>query len=158
MPFTIYSTLTCLFDRFRLSWGTQFTFWGFRWCLGLRWKPRQVFPSQSQNWMILTNSETPSKHHAFRICNGVIILWSIFYLSSYWECYSTSQFAVQRYHFPSTCKSSYFWTFEGSMPCRFSFRTTCTTFYSILLGIGWDTAGLLKTRKMKPNSWNSCAL
>ena len=95
---------------------------------------------RSQNRMILTIP----KHHVLRICNGVIILWSIFYLSSYWECYS--RFAVQRYHFPSTCKSSYFWTSEGS---RFSFRTTCTTFYSILLGIGWDTTGLSKTRNMK---------
>ena len=86
------------------------------------------------------------KHHALCICNGVIILWSIFYLSLYWECYS--QFAIWRPHFPSTCKRSYFWTFEGSVPCRFSFQTTCTTFYSILSSIGWDTVGLLKILKM----------
>jgi len=34
------------FLGFRLSWGTQFMFWGFQWCLGLCWKLHQVFPSQ----------------------------------------------------------------------------------------------------------------
>jgi len=85
------------------------------------------------------------KHHALRIRNGVIILWSIFYLSSYWECYS--RFAVRKPHFPSTCKSS----------LQILIPNHCTTFHSIISSIGWHTAGFLKTRKMKPNSWNSRA-
>ena len=71
-------------------------------------------------------------------CNSEIIMWNI--KCALWP-------HIQRPHFPSTCKSSYFWTFEGSMPCRFSFQTTCTTFHSILSNIRWDAAYLLKLAK-----------